>query len=215
MAIGSLFTRRLLLGQVGTGIGVFGSFLLPAGFAPRLDAATPIARPGSGKPVPRPEARHKPLVMLDPGHGGKDPGAIGVSGTYEKHIALAAALELKSLLERGGRYRVALTRARDEFIPLDQRVEIAQHLGASLFVSMHADALPSHVVRGASVYTLSSSASDEQTAVLAARENSADRFLGSAYRAVSPEVEAHFGKPGPPRDTGRLDSIGPAHGRQS
>ena len=125
--------------------------------------------------------------MLDPGHGGKDPGAIGVSGTYEKQVSLAAALELKRQLEAGGRYRVVLTRVRDTFIPLDERVAKAQEHGAALFVSMHADALADHEVRGASVYTLSNTASDAQTAALAQRENSADRFAGPNFHA-SPEV---------------------------
>jgi len=126
--------------------------------------------------------------MLDPGHGGKDPGAIGVSGTYEKHVALAAALELKRQLESGRRYRVELTRAGDQFIPLEERVAIAQHRGAALFVSMHADALTDHSVRGASVYTLAETASDAQTAALARRENSADRFGGPSFENASPEV---------------------------
>jgi N-acetylmuramoyl-L-alanine amidase len=126
--------------------------------------------------------------MLDPGHGGKDPGAIGVSGTYEKQVALATALELKRQLEAGGRYRVELTRSRDVFIPLDGRVDRAQQKGAALFVSMHADALADHSVRGASVYTLSQTASDAQTAALARTENSADRFLGRQWQGTSPEV---------------------------
>jgi N-acetylmuramoyl-L-alanine amidase len=125
--------------------------------------------------------------MLDPGHGGKDPGAIGISGTYEKHVALDAALALQRLLQADGRYRVALTRWRDVFIPLEQRVDIAQGHGASLFVSMHADALSDHLIRGASVYTLSNKASDAQTAALAQRENSADRFATPKWH-VSPEV---------------------------
>ena len=125
--------------------------------------------------------------MLDPGHGGKDPGAIGVSGTYEKHVSLASALELKRLLEAGGHYRVALTRARDVFVPLEDRVANAQAQGAALFVSMHADALADHSVRGASIYTLANTASDAQTAALAQRENSADRYGGPALHA-SPEV---------------------------
>ena len=129
----------------------------------------------------------KPLVMLDPGHGGKDPGAIGVSGTYEKHVSLATALELKHLLEAGGRYRVALTRARDVFVPLDDRVAKAQAQNAALFVSMHADALADHSVRGASIYTLGRTASDAQTAALAQRENSADRYGGPDLH-TSPEV---------------------------
>ena len=129
-----------------------------------------------------------PLVVLDPGHGGKDPGAIGVSGTYEKHIAFAAATELQRQLQVGGRVRVALTRGRDVFIPLEDRVGWAQRQGAALFVSMHADAVSEHDVRGASVYTLSEVASDSQSAALARRENSADRFAGPAFRDQPPEV---------------------------
>jgi N-acetylmuramoyl-L-alanine amidase len=129
-----------------------------------------------------------PLIMLDPGHGGRDPGAIGVSGTYEKHIALAAAQELRQRLEADGRYRVLLTRTHDVFIPLDQRVATAQRKGAALFVSMHADALIDHAVRGASVYTLAARASDAQSAALAQRENAADRFAGPRFAGTSPEV---------------------------
>ncbi|GBR45917.1 N-acetylmuramoyl-L-alanine amidase [Neokomagataea tanensis NBRC 106556] len=127
--------------------------------------------------------------MLDPGHGGKDPGAIGVSGTYEKHISEAAAKTLHDSLVATGRYRVVMTRADDRFIPLDGRVELAQKHQASLFVSMHADALHDPEVRGASVYTLSGGASDAQTEALARKENSADRFAGPAFHGVSPEIQ--------------------------
>lgn len=125
--------------------------------------------------------------MLDPGHGGKDPGAIGVTGLYEKTVALAAAQELKRQLEAGGRFRVELTRQRDVFIPLEDRVGIAQRRGAALFVSMHADALTDRGVRGASVYTLGD-ATDAQSAALARRENAADRFGGPGWRDTPPEV---------------------------
>ena len=176
-----LFSRRVLLGY-----GVAGTFLLPALLQSTmaLAASAKHGKTPAGKPGNAP----KPLVMLDPGHGGKDPCAIGVSGTYEKHISLAAANELKRQLEAGGRYRVELTRTRDVFVPLDERVARAQGKGAALFVSMHADALRDPGVRGASVYTLSNSASDAQTAALAARENSADRFGGPGFRDTPPEV---------------------------
>ena len=176
-------TRRLLLGRFGAGSVVFGTLLLPAS---TLAAAPPPTTP-RGRTNPPPSAK-APLVMLDPGHGGKDPGAIGVSGTYEKSVTLAAALELKRQLEAGGRYRVELTRTRDTFISLDDRVGKAQARGAALFVSMHADALTDHSVRGASVYTLGTTASDPQTAALARRENSADRFGGREWRDMTPEV---------------------------
>ncbi len=196
MVAGSPVTRRLLLRGFATGTTIHGTFLLPPAVHAAM-AATPAAanreaaERGAAKANPR---RHEvgksppPLVMLDPGHGGKDPGAIGVSGTYEKHISLATALELRRQLEAGGRYRVELTRARDVFIPLDGRVESAQQHGAALFVSMHADALSDHAVRGASVYTLAPRASDAQTAALAQRENSADRFIGRRWQAMSPAV---------------------------
>jgi N-acetylmuramoyl-L-alanine amidase len=183
MAPSPPISRRLLLGRLGSGTGIIGTFLLPGA---ALAAAT------SGRTAPAAPARQgarppQPLVMLDPGHGGKDPGAIGFSGTYEKQVSLAAAFELKRQLEAQGRYRVALTRTRDAFIPLDERVAKAQAHGAALFVSMHADALSDHTVRGASVYTLADTASDAQTAALAQRENSADRAAGAGFNA-SPEV---------------------------
>ena len=180
---GGLIARRLVLGRFAAASAVAGTFLLsPTAFARAVKHAA-AARPKHGAQPPA------PLVMLDPGHGGKDPGAIGVSGTYEKQVALATAQELKRQLEIGGRYRVELTRARDVFIPLDDRVGRAQQRGAVLFVSMHADALPDDPgVRGASVYTLANAASDAQTAALAKRENSADRFLGNAFHDTPPEV---------------------------
>jgi len=159
-----VITRRLMIGS-----GVAATFVLPTQAAQVVRA-------------------HMPLVILDPGHGGKDPGAIGVSGTYEKHIALAAAQELQRQLVAAGRMRVELTRTRDVFIPLPERVAIAQRKGAALFVSMHADALVDHSVRGASVYTLGDHASDAQTAALASRENAADRFADASLRNTSPEV---------------------------
>jgi N-acetylmuramoyl-L-alanine amidase len=181
MSYGSPVARRLLLAQLGS--GVFGTFLLPGALHAAM-AETPHRAAAARRAAPR----AVPLVMLDPGHGGKDPGAIGVSGTYEKHVSLATALELKRQLGAGGRYRVELTRARDVFVPLDERVARAQARGATLFVSMHADALSDHQVRGASVYTLANTASDAQTAALARRENSADRFMGPSWHGVSPAV---------------------------
>ena len=181
-------TRRVLLRGFAAGTSVVGTFLLPSALhgtmvnrAMAHQAAA--SRQAAGAPRIRP-----PLVMLDPGHGGKDPGAIGIGGTFEKHVSLATAMELKHQLEAGGRYRVELTRARDVFIPLDGRVELAQQRGAALFVSMHADALSDHSVRGASVYTLAQTASDAQTAALARTENSADRFTGHHWENTSPEV---------------------------
>jgi N-acetylmuramoyl-L-alanine amidase len=152
--------------------------------------AATILLPESRAAAQRAGARRAPLplVMLDPGHGGKDPGAIGLSGTYEKQVALATAQELRRQLLATKRYRVELTRSRDVFVALEERVNIARRRGAALFVSMHADALPDASVRGASVYTLSETASDSQTAALALRENSADRFGTPNYKGTPPDV---------------------------
>ncbi|WP_198373764.1 N-acetylmuramoyl-L-alanine amidase family protein, partial [Roseomonas rosulenta] len=128
-----------------------------------------------------------PLVVLDPGHGGRDPGAIGASGTQEKRIVLAAALDLKARLEATRSCRVALTRTRDVFVPLAERVEFARRREAALFVSLHADSAPG--ARGASVYTLAETASDAMSEALARRENRADIAGGLRLPSVSPEVQ--------------------------
>jgi N-acetylmuramoyl-L-alanine amidase len=101
----------------------------------------------------------KKVVVIDPGHGGHDPGALGAQG-YEKDVNLAAALALKARLERSSRYRVVLTRDDDTYVPLDTRVRIAQRAGADLFISLHSDSGPDASLRGASVYTLSDKASN-------------------------------------------------------
>jgi N-acetylmuramoyl-L-alanine amidase len=167
-------TRRLLLGH-----GFGAALLLPS--VGRADTGHKQAR--LAKP-----AASAPLIVLDPGHGGKDPGAIGVSGTYEKHVAFAAATELARQLRSAGRYRVSMTRQSDIFIPLEERVAIAQSHGAALFISLHADALTDHGVQGASVYTLAATASDAQTEALARRENAADRYARPGMTGVSPQV---------------------------
>lgn len=128
------------------------------------------------------------IVMLDPGHGGQDPGAIGIHGTREKFIALDTALAVAKLLEGTGQYRVLMTRHDDEYIPLQGRVEKAQTAGADLFMSIHADANRNHRIRGASVYTLSEKASDAEAADLATRENNSDRVAGIDLSKHEPVV---------------------------
>ena len=128
-----------------------------------------------------------PLVVLDPGHGGRDPGAIGAKGTREKTIVLAAAQELRRQLEAAGTCRVAMTRTNDRFVPLRDRVEFARRREAALFVSLHADSAPG--ARGASVYTLGDG-SDAFSLALARRENDSDRAGGLSMPSVPPEVEA-------------------------
>ena len=122
----------------------------------------------------------RPIVVLDPGHGGHDPGAIGVSGTVaEKDLTLTFARELRLALAQRGRVRVALTRDDDRYLTLDQRADIARQLGASAYVSLHIDAAPNPLARGATVYSLSDVASDSEAARLAARENGAGGALSS------------------------------------
>ncbi|WP_144300172.1 N-acetylmuramoyl-L-alanine amidase [Elioraea rosea] len=149
------------------------------------DQAQAVQEAAARPPPPPPRV---PLVMIDPGHGGRDPGAIGARRTHEKHITLSAAAELRRVLERGGKVRVAMTRTRDVFVPLPDRVRAAQKAGADLFVSIHADALDDRSVRGASVYTLSERASDPLAERVARNENGADRFAGPAFADVSPEA---------------------------
>ena len=111
------------------------------------------------------------IVVLDAGHGGKDPGALGVRGTQEKRVVIKVAHYLQHQLQAGGRYRVVLTRTNDTFIPLRERVARAEEVRADLFLSIHADSHPDSSVRGASVYTLSEEGSDREAEALAAREN--------------------------------------------
>jgi N-acetylmuramoyl-L-alanine amidase len=122
----------------------------------------------------------RPIVVLDAGHGGRDPGAKGVSGsTTEKDLTLVLARELRDELAGRGRVRVALTRDDDRYLTLDQRAEIARRLGASAYLSLHIDSAPNPLARGATVYSLSDVASDAEAARLAAKENKAGEGLSS------------------------------------
>lgn len=131
--------------------------------------------------------RRKPVIMLDPGHGGHDPGTIAPDGYFEKNIALATALELHQALRETGRFDVHMTRATDVFITLEDRVRIAQAHKADLFMSMHCDHLPEANVSGASIFTLSNKASDRLAAAVAQEENSVDNPVSMPH-GVSPQV---------------------------
>lgn len=130
----------------------------------------------------------KPLIVIDAGHGGQDPGAIGAHKTYEKHVTLAMARTLRQALLRTGRYRVALTRDSDTFIMLGERVNIARKLKADMFVSLHADSNPRPDAKGFSIYTISDTASDEEAAALAKRENAVDDLSGMDLGDVDKDV---------------------------
>jgi len=168
-------------------------------FAKNMKRTRPaIAPPAASQPVPtmpqlglarksKPKNAKK-IVVIDPGHGGVDPGAISVSGRHEKNITLRVARRMKKALEGTGRYRVVLTRNRDIFIRLRDRVSRARDANADLFISIHADTIKNRKIRGASVYTLSEKASDKEAADLADRENKADVIAGIDLTHESQEV---------------------------
>jgi N-acetylmuramoyl-L-alanine amidase len=133
-------------------------------------------------------ARRVSTVVVDPGHGGVDPGAIGPNSIYEKNVVLATASEFARALVTRRRYRVVLTRSTDEFLPLRERVARARAWKADLFLSLHADALPDTHMRGLSVFTLSSKASDREAAALAVSENRADLVGGVDLSRQPPDV---------------------------
>ncbi len=130
----------------------------------------PGRKPAAGGPS-RPR-----LVMLDPGHGGNDPGAIGTRGTFEKEVTLDIAQDVARILAGRSNVAVKLTRRDDRFLALDERVALTREAGADLFVSIHADSAPNADARGLSAYILSEKASDSFASRLAQQENQADRF---------------------------------------
>ena len=171
-------------------IAVVAYFLTPRGDGMVNDALFGEARQGGltvelHNPVANvaiSEARvpGRPIVLIDPGHGGRDPGAPGVSGTVkEAELTLAFASELRAMLVKNGRVRVALTRDSDDTRTLEQRAAIARSIGAGLLVSVHMDSAPNPLARGATVYSLSDVASNVEAARFAAAENKAGEALSS------------------------------------
>lgn len=135
------------------------------------NTSRPAARPAPGKKI----------IVLDPGHGGHDPGNLGgvkINGIPEKNVTISAARNIKKILEDSGRYEVIMTRDRDIFVDLRDRSRVAHRYNANLFISIHADAFKSANVRGATIYTLTETASDREAALLAARENKSDIIAG-------------------------------------
>ena len=132
----------------------------------------PMARKPHGKPV----------IVIDPGHGGIDPGATGANNVTEKTIVLAVALQLKEALTKTGLYEVKMTRADDVFVSLDKRLAFSAENAADLFISLHADSIEEKnargAIRGATIYTLSGRASDEQARIMAEKENASDLIAG-------------------------------------
>lgn len=163
---------RLLIDLVPTDRAAFAVAALEAA---RVNAA-PTAL---GVAIANPSATAKPVVVLDPGHGGIDVGAIAKGRAPEKQIVFEFARALETVLTASGRYQVVMTRTEDVFVPLGQRVQIARAANAQLFLSIHADTLSEGAVSGATVYTLSDKASDAHAARLAEKENFADKIAGA------------------------------------
>lgn len=132
--------------------------------------------------APSRKDRLKPIILIDAGHGGIDPGAASAGNLKEKAVVLAVAKALRAQLSASGRYDVRMTRTEDVFISLDQRLQMSRDLAADLFVSLHADAIAlkgrANTVRGATVYTLSEQASDEEARRMAEKENNSDAIAG-------------------------------------
>jgi N-acetylmuramoyl-L-alanine amidase len=149
----------------------------------------PLEATGTSRALPRVEGPEgRPLVVIDPGHGGHDPGAISpFGGVREKNLTLAVARRVRTALLASGRVRVALTRNDDIFLALRERTAIARNLKAALFLSIHADSADG-TATGASIYTLSDIASDREAQALAARENKADILNGVNLSGEETEV---------------------------
>ena len=174
---GGATVHRLILDLVPVSQPAFRAAAQPAEPAAQEQKTVPPDRPAEPVPLPRLKPPPEPvryLIAIDPGHGGRDPGAVAASGVKEKAIVLTFARELRAALEASDRYRVVLTRDGDRKVALRRRVATARNVGADLFLSIHVDRLDDSAVRGASVYTLSDEASDAETAALATRENKAD-----------------------------------------
>jgi N-acetylmuramoyl-L-alanine amidase len=189
-------TDQRFRSEVGRGRTRFDS---PADMAARPQKrihsiTVPIPAAARGLSLPPVEGAHdgsRPLIVIDAGHGGHDPGAINKeNGKREKDVTLAIAQAIRDQLVKGGRVRVALTRDDDKFLVLQERYGIARKMGADLFISIHADAAENTEAHGATVYTLSETASDREAARLAARENKADIINGVNLGGQSGDVSS-------------------------
>lgn len=156
--------------------------------------APPLPLPPIPSHGPAPTDRAPPFVMIDPGHGGSDPGTIGRGGVMEKTISLATGFALCSALLAGGRYRVGMTRTSDVFVTLSERVALAMRAKADLFISLHCNHLADTRLRGAMIFTLSRTASDALAAEIANTENSFDSGpVDPALHGLSRDVAAILG----------------------
>jgi N-acetylmuramoyl-L-alanine amidase len=165
---------------------------LGAGLAAQLSFQMPVAFAAEAKKSAAPARKPKPprLLMIDPGHGGHDPGAVGKNGLLEKNVTLDVAKYLAAALEGQSNVIVKRTRESDEFMSLKDRVNMARDARTDLFISIHADSAPTKLARGFSAYSLSAKASDEFARDLAHRENSVDQIGGVDLKDTAPDVAA-------------------------
>jgi N-acetylmuramoyl-L-alanine amidase len=182
--------RRALFQLMAGGlVRVTATGLLPLAALHSPAFAQSVPKEGGERRSARPVAKPR-VVMLDPGHGGHDPGAIGAQGTFEKDVTLDVAREVaRQMVIRNRGLKVILTREKDVFLGLDERVRAAREAEADLFISIHADSAPNPRARGLSAYTLSEKASDEFAAAIATQENLAER-LEVGRGALNPTVQA-------------------------
>ncbi|MFN4276902.1 MAG: N-acetylmuramoyl-L-alanine amidase [Ferrovibrio sp.] len=183
-----MYTRRLVISSL---LGLLGSaaFAAPGQAAARKGSVpVPGSKPSVGaRPAPK---RPPAVVVLDPGHGGRDPGAIGVTGTEEKDVTLSICQSIRQMLGSNPDIRVFMTRDRDAYIPLPSRVAFAHDKGADLFISIHADAAPNRGARGLSAYSRADKASDDFARRLADRENQVDAIYGFDTGATDKQTAA-------------------------
>ncbi len=190
---GPVRIERAAMTAAAGGKGIVFAFDMVTTDPASFGMGTGAGKPGEGveKPPPpplepqvddKPKTPGKPAIMIDPGHGGIDGGAVSASNLLEKDVVLAVAKELGRQLYASGRYEVHMTRASDVFVSLDQRLSLSAKQGVDLFISLHADSLSEQhggqAVRGATIYTLSERASDEQARRMAEKENASDLIAG-------------------------------------
>jgi N-acetylmuramoyl-L-alanine amidase len=147
-----------------------------------------VAARGDVAPEPQARASARPVIVIDPGHGGIDPGAVSRSGTAEKDVVQAFSEVLKETLDATGHYEVHLTRTDDVFLSLHDRVQFARKAAADLFIAVHADSLSRGTARGATVYTLADKASDAEAEALAHKENRSDIIAGVDLVAETEQI---------------------------
>ncbi|QDO96674.1 N-acetylmuramoyl-L-alanine amidase [Ferrovibrio terrae] len=182
-----MYTRRFIISSL---VGLLGSAAVPswADAAARKSPPLPGRKPTPNAPKMPPRA--PAVVILDPGHGGRDPGAIGVTGTEEKDVTLSVCQSIRQALAGRSDIKVFLTRDRDTYIPLPSRVAFAHEKHADLFISIHADAAPNRSARGLSAYTRAEKATDDFARRLADRENQVDAIYGFDAGATDKQTAA-------------------------